>query len=789
MGFAYFLVLLMLLGFCFQAKVLNSQSLTCNSNDLRALEGFLNGLESGIDGWGSNSSSDCCSWDGVICEPSQSLGVENSTLPSNRVVRLELGRRRLKGKLSESLASLDQLRILNISNNFISGSLPIKLFHLQNLEVLDLSYNDIVGSIPVDANLPSIWFLDISENQFNGSIGAGICNNSTRIRVLNLSMNYFFGKFPAGFGNCSSLEHLFLNSNHLWGSLAEDLFWLQNLSRLNLGDNRLSGQLSMGIGNLSNLVQIDISLNAFSGFLPDVFMSFRKLESLSAHSNNFTGRLPVSLSNSPTIHMLNLRNNSMDGPIDLNCSAMVRLTSLHLGSNQFNGPIPDNLPLCRELKTVNLARINFSSQIPESFKNFQTLSCLSLSNSSLLNISAALGILQQCRNLTTLVLTMNFYEEEMPSDLTLQFESLEVLIIANCKLTGLIPPWLSNSTKLQLLDLSWNCLGGTIPFRFGSLEFLFYLDLSNNSLSGEIPRSLTELQSLIYRDILFEEHATDFPFFIKRNESGLQYNQIGSFPPTLDLSYNRLTGLIWPEFGNLKKLHVLDLQMNNLSGPIPSMLSGMTSLETLDLSHNNLSGTIPTSLVNLTFLSKFNVAYNHLSGSIPLEGQFRTFSNSSFEGNKGLCGEHSSPCPRDHIPFESHRKSKRNKDLEHLGSKLVVLFQNKENNKDLSIDDLLKSTNNFDQANIIGCGGFGLVYRATLPDGRKVAIKRLSGDCGQMEREFQAEVEALSRAQHGNLVLLQGYCSYKNDRILIYSYMENASLDYWLHEKIDGLPR
>ncbi|CAK7326922.1 unnamed protein product [Dovyalis caffra] len=121
-----------------------------------------------------------------------------------------------------------------------------------------------------------------------------------------------------------------------------------------------------------------------------------------------------------------------------------------------------------------------------------------------------------------------------------------------------------------------------------------------------------------------------------------------------------------------------------------------------------------------------------------------------------------------------------------LGSRLVVLLQNKENYKDLSLEDLLKSTNNFDQANIIGCGGFGLVYRATLPDGRKLAIKRLSGDCGQMDREFRAEVEALSRAQHPNLVHLQGYCMFKNDKLLIYSYMENSSLDYWLHEKLDG---
>uniref|UniRef100_A0A2P2P927 non-specific serine/threonine protein kinase n=1 Tax=Rhizophora mucronata TaxID=61149 RepID=A0A2P2P927_RHIMU len=55
-----------------------------------------------------------------------------------------------------------------------------------------------------------------------------------------------------------------------------------------------------------------------------------------------------------------------------------------------------------------------------------------------------------------------------------------------------------------------------------------------------------------------------------------------------------------------------------------------------------------------------------------------------------------------------------------------------------------------------------------------------------MEREFHAEVEALSRAQHRNLVQLQGYCMFKNDKLLIYSFMENSSLDYWLHEKHDG---
>jgi len=77
-------------------------------------------------------------------------------------------------------------------------------------------------------------------------------------------------------------------------------------------------------------------------------------------------------------------------------------------------------------------------------------------------------------------------------------------------------------------------------------------------------------------------------------------------------------------------------------------------------------------------------------------------------------------------------------------SKPVLFFQNSAV-KEITVSDLIRSTINFDQANIIGCGGFGLVYKAYLPDGTKAAVKRLSGDSGQMEREFRAEVEALSQ--------------------------------------------
>ncbi|KAI7995272.1 Phytosulfokine receptor 1 [Camellia lanceoleosa] len=610
------------LVFSSRVQVSNSQNITCNSNDLQALEAFLIGLDSGtVTGWGT---SNCCNWSGIICNSSSSLGFFNEPIDFGRVVKLGLSGKILAGKLNETtFTGLDQLTTLNLSINFLRGSLPPSLFQMSNLQVIDLSKNDFSGSIPMSINLPFLEIVDISGNSF-------------------------YGRIPSGFGNCSSLEHLWLGQNFFAGAIPEDISRLPRLNQLGLRDNRFSGELSSGIGNLSELVVLDISLNSFSGPIPDVFHRFAKLQEFYAESNNFSGGIPNSLANSRTIISLVLRNNSLNGVIDLNCSEMNHLVSLSLASNQFTGPVPDNLPLCPRLKIIGLSGNNLTGQIPESFKNFHVLSLLSLSNSTIFNLSAALDILQHCQNLTTLVLNLNFHDEQLPSYPSLEFKNLKALSIAHCGLSGVFPQWLSGLTNLQAFDLSGNQLDGTIPPWLGNFEFLFYMNLSNNYFTGEIPKNLTKLECLISKDALPKDPSLCLPFsfsFLRDVGRLLQYKQIWSLPPTLDLSNNSLIGPIWPEFGNLKNLHYLDLKCNNLSGNIPEDLSGMTSIETLDLSHNDLSGAIPLSLVNLSFLSKFSVAYNQLCGTIPTGGQFETFPNSSFEGNLGLCGgEHLSPC-------------------------------------------------------------------------------------------------------------------------------------------------
>lgn len=548
MQYSYLCFTFILLTISFKAPFTRSENFSCNSNDLRSLTSFSSSIDYGLD-W-NTSDSNCCTWIGVTCD--------NSTVPSKRVVRLELGSKRLKGKISESLAGLDQLSILNLSQNFLHGYLPARLLHLQNLEIIDSSNNDLVGPLPGGSNLSSIRYVDISRNNFNGSVDAALCESSSYIHTLNLGNNYFTGEVPANFGRCSSLQQLFLNDNHLSGNLPKSLWQLRNLRILHLQNNLVSGPLNDEIGKLSNLVELDISSNKFSGILPDVFERL-KLENFFAGSNNFSGHLPMSLVNSPYIVILNLNNNTLNGPINLNCSAMVHLTSVDLGSNNFHGPLPDVISSCQRLTNLNLARNNLGGEVPFAFKNLQALRSLSLSNNSLVNISSALAILQHCRNLTSLFLSFNFHGEQMPRNVNFHFRNLRALAIPYCELTGSIPTWLSGSNMLQLLDLSWNRLYGTIPFWFHEFKYLFYMDLSNNSFTGEIPESLTELQGLINMKIS-PGLSLGFPLFsFVADGAKLKYKGIWGFRPTLDLSYNKLTGPLWPGFGNLKELHVLKL--------------------------------------------------------------------------------------------------------------------------------------------------------------------------------------------------------------------------------------
>ncbi|XP_008228537.1 PREDICTED: proline-rich receptor-like protein kinase PERK1 isoform X2 [Prunus mume] len=98
-------------------------------------------------------------------------------------------------------------------------------------------------------------------------------------------------------------------------------------------------------------------------------------------------------------------------------------------------------------------------------------------------------------------------------------------------------------------------------------------------------------------------------------------------------------------------------------------------------------------------------------------------------------------------------------------------------------EELLMATNGFSNANLLGQGGFGYVHKGVLPNGKVVAIKQLKAGSGQGEREFQAEIEVISRVHHRYLVSLVGYCISGAQRMLIYEFVPNNTLEFHLHGK------
>lgn len=103
-------------------------------------------------------------------------------------------------------------------------------------------------------------------------------------------------------------------------------------------------------------------------------------------------------------------------------------------------------------------------------------------------------------------------------------------------------------------------------------------------------------------------------------------------------------------------------------------------------------------------------------------------------------------------------------------------------NMTYTIDELRSVTNNFAERNILGRGGFGVVYKGILPDGTKIAVKRMEAAVVSSKglSEFQSEIEVLTKVKHRNLVGLLGYCTDGIERLLVYEYMSQGTLSQHL---------
>ncbi|XP_059073564.1 inactive LRR receptor-like serine/threonine-protein kinase BIR2 [Cryptomeria japonica] len=277
----------------------------------------------------------------------------------------------------------------------------------------------------------------------------------------------------------------------------------------------------------------------------------------------------------------------------------------------------------------------------------------------------------------------------------------------------------------------------------------------------------------------------------------------------LNLSSNSLTGPIPRDLCKwLPFLVQIDLSSNQFTGSIPLELNNCTYLNILRLNDNQLSGSIPWELTRLQRLKNFNFSNNMLTGPVP--SKWVSKSSDLFLGNPGLCGKplnreceglaksvnpmivaafvlygiviitwsiigirclisreasRGSPLPHFRQPAD-HLKARR--------SKYVCLFEKPI--RKMSLAELVEATCTFSEDNIIWNDSTGVFYKAELPDGSLLAVKRLKR-CEQSENEFKREMKTLAHLRHRNLLPLLGYCIADNQEgLLVYKYMARGTL-------------
>ncbi|CAL5322652.1 unnamed protein product [Camellia sinensis] len=425
---------------------------------------------------------------------------------------------------------------------------------------------------------------------------------------------------------------------------------------------------------------------------------------------------------------------------------MEKLQKLQLVAVAFNGhgsgKVDDlsflsSLPNATNLDLLELNHNNFGGVLSKSISNLST-------------------------KLADLSLTYNKLSGDVPAGIC-NLINLENIFLAGNQFTGNIPPNIGQLQKLQEFALLENKFSGNIPNSFGNLTLLSKFGLTENKLHGSIPARLGKCKNLVLLDLSANNLSGTIP---------KEVFYISSLSIILNLSQSHLTSSLPLNIGNLINLGSLDLSKNKLLGEIPVTLGNCVKLEilylgiqVLDLSHNNLSGKILDYLEGFEFLQELNLSFNDFDGEVPIKGIFKNASVVSIIGNNKLCGG-----------LKKKIKEPCSVSLEHL-------LMN------VSYQGLLKVTDGFSSANLVGIGSFGSVYKGILDDGTVVAAKILNLLYRGASKSFIAECETLRNIRHRNLVNVLTACSgidYQgNDfKALVYEFMVNKSLDGWLHPNI-----
>ncbi|GJP48937.1 hypothetical protein CLOM_g8210 [Closterium sp. NIES-68] len=420
-----------------------------------------------------------------------------------------------------------------------------------------------------------------------------------------------------------------------------------------------------------------------------------------------------------------------------------------------------------------------------------TVNTISLPSSNLHgSICSAIG------NLTTLVtidLSSNSLKGPIPASIG-QLSLLQTLHVGANSLSGEILPKLASLTRLKFLDIAENRFSGNIPAEFGALTNLQHVNLAGNGFQGRIPAFFANLTNLKMLSFQNNQFSGEIP-------SGL-----GTLINLTDLSFaqNKLSGTVPPTLGNLTRLKTLSFAKNTLSGTFPPTLGSLTRLTTLGVRDSGANCSVESGqscVVKQTSSSLFCYwCSDFCSYCVPISNPLPMAPPPSSPPSSGLSlgaiigivvggilvigllaigmlllyKRRSTKAPEKSNPQAGDGSFKEESSMPshaHMCQRY-------------SFAEVSKATDNWAEANHIGTGGYGEVYRGVSPSDPSVVwgVKRAK----ILTNDFRREVEEMASKSHPNLVRLLGYCVHidmateHHEQIVIYEFCSNGDLEKYL---------
>ncbi|TYI02130.1 hypothetical protein ES332_A11G249500v1 [Gossypium tomentosum] len=337
----------------------------------------------------------------------------------------------------------------------------------------------------------------------------------------------------------------------------------------------------------SKVSSINLSYTALSidfHIVAAFLLSLQNLESLSLLKANISGNISF--------------------PSGSKCSSL--LTTLDLSQNTLSGPLStvSNLGSCTNLKVLNLSSNSLEFSGKESRGLKLSLEALDLSFNKLSGGNVVPWILYGgCSEMKLLALKGNKISGEINVSNCGKLQFLD--FSSNNFSMG--TPSFGDCLALEHLDVSTNKFSGDISHAISSCVNLEFLNLSNNQFSGPIPALPTSKLRRLY--LALNKFEGEIPVYLTEGCSGLV---------ELDLSSNKLSGMVPSGFGSCSSMESFSVSSNNFTGELPiEIFQNMSSLKELGLAFNYFSGPLPESLSSLSNLTVLDLSSNNFSGSIP----------------------------------------------------------------------------------------------------------------------------------------------------------------------------